>query len=42
MLAPSVITANAIFVWFVQGLTFGLGFALAWYLVGVPFRRWYP
>jgi len=42
MLQPMVITANALLVWFVQGLCFGLGFALAWYLVGLPVRRWFP
>lgn len=42
MLAPSVITANALLVWFVQGFSFGLGLALAWYLVGLPFKRWFP
>ena len=34
----SVISANAILVWIVQGLCFGFGFSLmAW-----PFRRWVP
>jgi hypothetical protein len=42
MLAPSVITANALLVWLVEGFMFGLGLALAWNLVGYPFRRWWP
>lgn len=42
MLAPAVITANSLLVWFLEGLMFGLGFCLVWHLIGVPFRRWWP
>jgi hypothetical protein len=42
MLQPAVIAANALLVWFVQELFFGIGFCLAWNLIGLPFRRWLP
>lgn len=42
LLQPAVITANAILVWIVQGLCFGLGFSVVWLLVNVPARRWWP
>jgi hypothetical protein len=42
MLQPAVVAANALLVWFVQGLFFGIGFCLAWNLIGLPFRRWWP
>lgn len=42
MLAPAVITANSLLVWFLEGLMFGLGFGLTWQLLAIPFRRWVP
>jgi hypothetical protein len=42
MFCPAGITANALLVWIVFGFCVGLGLAVAWNLVGIPFRRWAP
>jgi hypothetical protein len=42
VLVPATITANSLLVWFVEGLFFGIGFGLAWHLIGVPVRRYWP